>query len=48
MTSVLGKMTSEEAARKPSSLAFSRSVSMRVEAIQPTSYFFTDFFAIWL
>jgi hypothetical protein len=45
---MLGKMTSAEAPRKPSSLAFVKSVSVKVEAVEPTSYFFADFFAIWL
>jgi hypothetical protein len=34
--------------RNPSSLAFTRSASMRVEAVQPTACIFVDFFAICL
>jgi hypothetical protein len=46
MTSVLGKMTSTEAARKLFFLAFARSDAAKVEAVQPRACFFTECFLI--
>jgi hypothetical protein len=45
---VLGKRTSADSTRNPSSLIFARSPFATEEPVQPTTYFFELFFAILL
>jgi hypothetical protein len=46
MILVMGKMISANAARKPSSLAFARSASAILDAVQPRACFLVECFAI--